>query len=319
MSLKELRGGTAPFKKQNLNTLSNTHWRVIMAMVINTNMGSLNAVRTLDGTSKDQATAMERLTSGLRINKSADDAAGLAVATKMTSQIRGTDQAIQNANDGIGMVQTMDGAVEEIVTMLQRMRELGVQAQNGTYTAENRVQMDTEVDQLKLEIDRVAQTTTFNDQKILNSEALQNSDNQKFHVGWDLGNDNKISVSVINFGISALNGGLSTSTIGNVNLVSGAAGGASVASRAVGVIDAVLSRINTQRAAWGAVQNRLDSTVSNLANVNENMNAARSRIMDADFAKESANLARTQVLQQAGMSMLSQANQQSQNVMQLLQ
>lgn len=277
-------------------------------------MGSLNAVRTLDGTSKDQALAMERLTSGLRINKSADDAAGLAVATKMTSQIRGTDQAIQNANDGIGMVQTMDGAVEEIVSMLQRMRELGIQAQNGTYTAENRAQMDTEFDQLKLEIDRVAQTTTFNDQKILNGSASSNSNAQKFHVGWDLGADNKISVSVLNFGVSALSGGggFPLSSLSLANSVS-------AASTAVGALDAVLSLVNTQRAAWGAVQNRLDSTVSNLANINENMNASRSRIMDADFAKESANLARTQVLQQAGMSMLSQANQQSQNVMQLLQ
>ena len=184
-----------------------------MAMVINTNMGSLNAVRTLDATSRDQATAMERLTSGLRINKSADDAAGLAVATKMTSQIRGTDQAIQNANDGIGMVQTMDGAVEEIVTMLQRMRELGVQAMNGSYTADNRAQMDTEFDQLKLEIDRVAQTTTFNDQKILNGSASSNSLAQVFHVGWDTGDGNKISVSALNFGVSALSGGNSLSVV----------------------------------------------------------------------------------------------------------
>ncbi len=287
-----------------------------MAMVINTNMGSLNANRILEQTSLAQSQAQERLTSGKQINSAADNAAGLAITTKMTSQIMGTDQAIKNANDGISMVQTMDGAVEEVVNMLQRMRELGVQAQNGTYTAENRAQMDTEFDQLKLEIDRVAQTTTFNDQKILNSAASQNSANQVFHVGYDLGADNKVSVSALNFGISALSGGTGTN-IQSINLVSGAAG-TSVASFAVGVIDAVLSTINTQRASWGAVQNRLESTVSNLANVNENMSAARSRIEDADFAKESAELARSQVLQQAGMSMLSQANQNSQNVLSLL-
>ncbi|MEA3405949.1 MAG: flagellin [Pseudomonadota bacterium] len=285
-----------------------------MAMVINTNMGSLNAVRMLDSTSKEQSTSMERLTSGLRINRAADDAAGLAVAEKMTTQIRGTDQAIRNASDGISMVQTMDGAVEEIVNMLQRMRELGVQALNGNYTADNRTQMDTEFDQLKLEIDRVAQTTTFNDQKILNASASSNSLAQQFHVGWDTGNENKISVSALNFGVSALSGG-GGFVLSNLSL----ANSVSAASVAISEIDGVLSTINLQRASWGAVQNRLESTVSNLSNVNENMNASRSRVIDADFAKESANLARTQVLQQAGMSMLSQANQSSQNVLQLLQ
>jgi flagellin len=284
-----------------------------MAMVINTNMGAMNASRILEQTSLEQSKAAERLTSGKQINSAADNAAGLAVATKMTSQIMGTDQAIKNANDGISMVQTMDGAVEEIVTMLQRMRELGVQAQNGTYTSENRAQMDTEFDQLKLEIDRVAQTTTFNDQFILNGSASSNSNGQIFHVGYDLGTDNKVSVSALNFGVSALSGGggLVISSLSLANSVS-------AASTAVGEIDGILSTINTQRASWGAVQNRLESTVSNLANVNENMSAARSRIEDADFATESANLARAQVLSQAGMSMLSQANQNSQNVLSLL-
>jgi len=288
-----------------------------MAMVINTNMGSLNAVRMLDMTSRDQATSMERLTSGLRINRSADDAAGLAVVTQMTTQIRGTDMAIRNANDGIAKVQTLDGASDEVTNMMQRMRELGIQALTGTYSAANRSQMDEEFTQLKAEVGRIAQTTKFNGVEVMNSAAVGASQAAVFHVGWETGSDNKISVSILNFGLSAFSDGAGV-LLSNINLTSGTAG-ASVASAAVVALDGMLSRINTQRASWGALQNRLESTVTNLANVNENISSSRSQIQDADFAKESANLARTQVLQQAGMSMLSQSNQMSQNVLQLLQ
>ncbi|MBN2864660.1 MAG: flagellin FliC [Thiotrichales bacterium] len=316
-----------------------------MAMVINTNMGSLNAVRLLDQTSGEQKTTMERLTSGLRINRSADDAAGLAVAEGMNSQIRGTDMAIRNTNDGISLVQTLDGAAEEVVSMLQRMRELSVQSLNGTYSAENRLQMDQEVQQLMTEIDRVAVTTKFNEVNIMQNVAASGSilsaapSALNIHAGWETGMDNKIPVSIGNF-----NTGLSGSA-GGANVFgyfthysTQVAGGAQVAisiresafstadittvtgaSIALMKVDGALSNINTLRSKWGALQNRMESTVSNLSNVNENMNAARSQIIDADFARESANLARTQVLQQAGMSMLSQANQQSQNVLQLLQ
>ena len=275
-----------------------------MAMVINTNMGAINANRVLDATTREQSVAMERLTSGLRINKAADDAAGLAVATGMTTQVMGTDQAVRNANDGISLIQTVDGATEEIVNMMQRMRELSVQALNGTYNAENRAQMNEEFTQLQGEIDRVAKTTKFNEVSIMNGSNTTVIN----HVGWEVGADNKISVGLTNFSAAALNAG------------SGAVGIATVgsASAAIAAIDQDLSNINTQRAQWGALQNRLESTVSNLNNVNENISASRSRIQDADFARESANLARTQVLQQAGMSMLSQANQNSQNVLSLV-
>jgi len=288
-----------------------------MAMVINTNIGSLNAVRMLDMTSKDQATSMERLTSGLRINRSADDAAGLAVVTQMTTQIRGTDMAIRNANDGIAKVQTLDGASDEVTNMMQRMRELGVQALTGTYSAANRSQMDQEFTQLKAEIGRVADTTKFNGVEVMNSAAVGASQAAVFHVGWETGANNKVSISIMNFSAGGFSDGAGN-TIGSLTLVSGTAGGGSVASTQVVEIDKMLSKINTQRASWGAVQNRLESTVTNLANVNENISSARSQIEDADFAKESANLARTQVLQQAGMSMLSQANSNSQNVLSLL-
>ena len=275
-----------------------------MAMVINTNMSSINAARILDGTQKEQSTSMERLTSGLRINKAADDAAGLAVATGMTTQIRGTDQAMRNANDGMALLQTVDGATEEVVNMLQRMRELAVQSMNGTYNADNRTQMDAEYQQLATEIDRVAETTKFNETPLMNASA-SNDGPVVLHVGWETDADNKISITLINFAA------LSAATAGQVLTVSNA-------ESAIGMIDTNLATIKEQRANWGALQNRLDYTVSNLANVNENMNGARSQIQDADYARESAQLARVQVLQQAGMAMLGQGNQQSQNVLSLL-
>ncbi|WP_130537794.1 flagellin [Thiomicrorhabdus indica] len=312
-----------------------------MAMVINTNMASLNAVRTLDSTSRQQSDAMERLTSGLRINKSADDAAGLAVATGMTTQIMGTDQAIRNANDSIGMLQTLDGATEEVMDMLQRMRELGIQSMNGTYNDDNRLQMQAEVKQLQSEIQRIADTTKFNGMNIMNSSSFgsaavaatfattsagalsvagDNASAFKAHVGWEAGSDNRIAVPLLNFSsLSAIQATVRLHSTGAAGSGLTYGSGVAIASQAVAVIDTAISVLNNMRSNWGALQNRLESTVSNLQNVNENINASRSRIMDADFAQESANLARTQVLQQAGMSMLSQANQQSQQVMSLLQ
>jgi len=280
-----------------------------MGMVINTNIAAINANRTLEISGREMNTSMERLTSGLRINGAADDAAGLGVVTQMDTQIMGTDMAIRNANDGIAKIQTADGAAEEITSMLQRMRELGVQSLNGTYSDTNRAQMNEEFQALESEIGRIAETTKFNGVNIMNASASSNSAAAKFHVGWEAGVDNKVSMSIYNFAVSAGALNISALSVGNI----------SAASVAVGSIGRALSEINLQRASWGAVQNRLESTVTNLANVNENIQAAQSQILDADFAKESANLARTQVLQQAGMSMLSQANQQSQNVMQLLQ
>jgi flagellin len=305
-------------------------------MVINTNMGALNAQRILDGTSREQTTSMERLTSGLRINKSADDSAGLAVVTGMKTQSIGTQQAVRNANDSIGMIQTLDGATEEVVNMLQRMRELTIQSMNGTYNNDNRQQMQSEFGQLQKEIQRVADTTKFNGLNIMNGSSFSSgvvaatfastgrsgisaaagaSGAFRAHVGWEGGSANRIAVVLMNFSsLSAL--------AANIVLASGAsmAFGEAVrlASIALSAIDVSLSVIKNMRANWGAVQNRLEYSISNLQNVDENINAARSRIEDTDFAKESANLARTQVLQQAGMSMLSQSNQNSQNVLSLL-
>jgi flagellin len=269
-------------------------------LVINTNIASENAVRLLDRSQKEMSTSMERLTSGLRINKTADDAAGKAVVMSMTSQIKGTTMAIRNANDGISLVQTVDGAAEEVVNMLYRVRELAVQASNDTYSSAQRSQMNIEVSQLRIEMGRIASTTKFNGVKLMAS-----SKTVSIQAGWETASQNTIKISLKRVAASAL----------------GVTGTIQTAASALGVIsqvDGALVSIAKTRAKYGAVQNRLDYTVSNLKNVNENIMAARSRIEDADFATESANLARTQILQQAGMSMLSQANQSQQNVLSLL-
>ncbi len=273
-----------------------------MAMVINTNIGSLNATRQLDMSSRDLSVSMERLTSGLRINSAADDAAGLAVATNMTTQIMGTDMAIRNTNDGISLAQTIDGASEEMTNMMQRQRELAIQSLNGTYSAANRTAMDAEFNALSAELTRIASTTKFNGVPVMNTNAQI-----EIHAGWEDNAADSITVTAI---------------AGSAIAVSITALGVDTSANAALAITGLnnnLSILSTARSGVGAVQNRLEYTVANLQNVSENISASRSAIQDADFAKESANLARTQVLQQAGMSMLSQANQASQNVMQLLQ
>jgi flagellin len=311
-------------------------------MVINTNMGAMNANRILDQNSRDQAVTMERLTTGLRVNRSADDAAGLAVVTTMKTQSIGTVMAVRNANDGMSMIQTVEGATEEVVNMMQRMRELAVQSMNDTYTNENRQQSQMEFRQLQLEIDRVADTTKFNGMRLMSNSttgttavnefnmlttadvhtaagsgfqsAQLRASAAGFQVGWETGSVNRIGVALMDFKtMSSRSTGirLMSAGVGNVSNIA-------FAASAIRAIDGDLSAIKNLRAHWGAVQNRLDHTVSNLQNVNENINSSRSRIEDTDFAKESANLARNQVLQQAGMSMLSQANQNSQGVLSLL-
>ena len=273
-----------------------------MAMVINTNVGSLNATRQLEGSGRDLATSMERLTSGLRINSAADDAAGLAVATNMTTQIMGTDMAVRNANDGISMAQTIDGASEEMTNMMQRQRELAIQSLNGTYSAENRDAMNAEFDALSAELTRIATTTKFNGVSVMDTAAQIG-----IHAGWEDTAADSITVTAI-----------AGSAIATAVTALGVDSSANAALAVTG-LNTQLSTLSSARSGVGAVQNRLEYTVANLQNLSENISASRSAIQDADFAKESANLARTQVLQQAGMSMLSQANQASQNVLQLLQ
>jgi flagellin len=308
-------------------------------MVINTNIGSENAIRLLDKSGRSQAISMERLTSGKSINHAKDNAAGLAITTGMTAQTRGMEQGIRNANDAMSLIQTADGASEEVVNMLQRQRELAIQSLNGTYNAENRSQMDTEFQQLTTEINRVAGTTKFNEVNLMTNLGTKGSflstaaSNRVMQVGWEVANAgsgrDKITVSMGNFwtGASGATGIFGQATITAANgskvVVNSAFSKASIgtttaASQAVMKIDSALSNIGTVRAKWGALQLRLEHTIQNLGNESENTKRSRSIIEDTDYARESANLARTQVLQQAGMSMLSQANQSSQNVMSLL-
>jgi len=287
-----------------------------MAQVINTNMMSMNSQRQLNRSQMSMQTSLERLSSGLRINRAKDDAAGLAISERITSQVRGLDQAIRNANDGISLVQTAEGALDEITNALQRMRELSIQAKNGTYNASDRSSLNDEYNALRAEVVRTARVSEFN-----NISLLGQSTNIDLQVGWENGANNIITLSIHPLMSASFGGGGILSAVGasvasnNRTSILTVAG----ASIAMARMDSAIQTINDMRADFGAIQNRLESAVRNMENVIENQSAARSRIQDADFARETANLTRTQILQQAGTAMLAQANQLPQNVLSLLQ
>jgi flagellin len=265
-----------------------------MSLTVNTNIASLTAQRNLVGTQASLQTSLERLSSGLRINSAKDDAAGLALSDKMTGQIRGLNQAVRNANDGISMAQTAEGALQESTNLLQRMRELAVQSANGTYGTSERNSLNTEFQQLQQEITRIANKTVFNGKQVL----MGSMNGTTLQVGANAGDTITMSVGTATMTASGLQVNASNATIGTTG----------AASTALGKIDAALSAIDIFRGKLGAIQSRLDSTVSNLMNISENVSSAKSQIMDADFAAETANLTRAQILQQAGVAMLSQAN-----------
>jgi flagellin len=266
-----------------------------MSMTINTNVSSLNAQRNLTTSQSSLATSMERLSSGLRVNSAKDDAAGLAIADRMNTQIRGANVAIRNANDGISLAQTAEGALATLTDALQRMRELAVQAQNGSNGTTDRANLDTEYQQLSAEVTRIAAQTKFNGSAIVGAGAGA----QTFQIG-------------------ANNGDTLTITTTAVTTVAGDLTTAGNASTALAAIDAKLDTITTSRAAYGAAMSRFSFAISNLQITAENQSAARGRIMDADFAAETANLSRAQILQQAGTAMVAQANQLPQQVLTLL-
>lgn len=277
-----------------------------MSMVINTNISSFNAQRRLNDTNMAMKTSMERLSSGLRVNSAKDDAAGLAIGNAMNSQIRGMTVAVRNANDGISMAQTAEAGLGVITDTLQRMRDLAVQSANsGAITENDRAKLQSEFKQLNDELSRIVTSTEFNGKKILNG-ALSGGVN--FQVGANTASDNQIKVNVANV----------TTTIATVTSATIAGSTATGATGAIDAIDAAIKAIDTQRAELGAIQNRFTTTISNLQSSIENQQAARSRIMDADFASETAALSRNQILQQAGVAMLAQANQAPQTVLSLL-
>ena len=273
-----------------------------MAQVINTNVMSLNAQRNLSTNSASLATTIQRLSSGLRINSAKDDAAGLAISQRMTTQVRGMDVAARNANDGISLAQTAEGALSSIGENMQRIRELAVQAANGTNSAEDRAALQKEVKQLSDEITRVKDNSNFNGTKLLNGTTTSFT----IQVGADAGTDNQISISTVDMSATA-------TAVAALDISS-----ASGATAALTAIDTQLQSVNTARADLGAIQNRFSSVISNLQTSSENLSAARSRIQDTDYAKETAELTRTQILQQAGTAMLAQANQLGQGVLTLL-
>jgi len=273
---------------------------------INTNIISMNAQRNQMASQSSLATAMQRLSSGLRVNSAKDDAAGLAIAERMNAQSRGMSVAIRNANDGTSMAQTAEGALSNVSSMLQRMRELAVQASNGTNTDADKDSLNEEFKQLGLEINRVVAGTTFNGKAILGADAGTVS----FQIGANTTANDTIDVVFSDLTSNAAIAGAAGSS---VSIGSGA-----TISTVIDAIDTAIDEVNTQRATLGATQSRFDAVVSNLQVGVENQSAARGRIMDADFASETANLSRAQVLQQAGTAMIAQANQLPQQVLSLL-
>ncbi len=274
-----------------------------MSLFVNTNVSALNAQRQLINSGGSLDTSFKRLSSGFRINSAADDAAGLQISNRLSSQINGLNQAISNANDGISLAQTAEGAMEEITSSLQRIRTLAVQSQNGINSSADRVALQKEVSALKTEIGRIATTTQFGGIKLLDG-----SFSAKFLVGANAGQN--ISVNLIRANGGYGTSGLSINTL-SISTVQGA-------SRALAQIDTAIETIDSARADLGALQNRFQSTIRNLSNIVENVSSARSRIRDTDFAKETAELTRSQILQQASTTILSQANQRPQAALSLL-
>ncbi len=277
---------------------------------INTNVMSLNAQRNLAQSSGSLATSMQRLSSGLRVNSAKDDAAGLAIAERMNAQVKGMKVAIRNANDGISLAQTAEGALAKIGDNLQRMRELAVQAANDTNGTSDRAALDTEFTARASENGRVITSTEFNGQKLLTGTG-GTAGVFSFQVGAESATDNQISVTTTDIAAA-----MTTATAdGTVATLGTDAAGARAAMDA---LDSAIDQVTTARAGFGAVQNRFDTVISNLQVAAENQAASRGRIMDADFATETANLSRGQILQQAGTAMIAQANQRPQGVLSLL-
>ena len=287
-----------------------------MTQTINTNLNSLNAQRNLNMSQSSLATSMQRLSSGMRVNSAKDDAAGLAIAERMSTQVRGMTVAIRNANDGISLAQTAEGGLGKVADSLQRMRELAVQSANATNSSSDKDSLDKEFGELAKEVQRVIGGTTFNGKAILGT----NAGVQTFQVGA-----NTTTNDTINFATVDLSGDASiTPVAGTDNTGAGRAVIDNTANpvaihAVIDNIDTALNTVNNQRATMGASQSRFDAVISTLQISVENQSAARSRIMDADFAAETANMSRANILQQAGNAMIAQANQMPQQVLRLLQ
>ena len=287
-----------------------------MPQTIKTNLISLNSQRNLSSSQSSLATSMQRLSSGLRVNSAKDDAAGLAIAERMHTQVRGMTVAMRNANDGISMAQVGEGALGKVGDLFQRMRELAVQSANGTNTGADRTSLNDEFVQLAQEATRTLGGTKFNSQKIL---ATTNA--STFQIGANNSTDiDQLTVSSFNWATNtSITGVLGTAVITGTNIPTQQITDIATSQAAITTIDTAIGAVNSQRATYGALQNRFDNVVATLMVGVESQSAARSRIMDADYAAETANLSRAQILQQAGNAMVAQANQLPQQVLALLQ
>ncbi|MFC3031844.1 flagellin [Pseudoalteromonas fenneropenaei] len=323
-----------------------------MALFVNTNVSAINAQRQLTNSGNELDTSFKRLSSGLRINSAADDAAGLQISDRLSSQIMGLEQGNRNANDGISLAQTAEGAMEEITSMFQRIRTLAQQAANGSNTDEDRLAVQEEIRQLASEVNRVASDTTFGGQNLLNgqyeanfqvgADAIQTIGFSMKSVGGTANGNNSLtaaggftmsgiasvasavggkSMSVLAAGISNVGTGLTATTAGFTNMAATVISVSSQvnAQQVMAAMDAMVAVVDKKRAELGAVQNRFQSTIRNQANISENLASAKSRIKDADFALETAKLTKNQILQQASQTILGQANQRPQAALSLLQ
>lgn len=292
-----------------------------MALYVNTNVSSLNAQRMLDNSSRDLDTSFQRLSSGRRINSAADDAAGLQISDRLTSQINGLNQSVRNANDGISLAQTAEGALDETTNMLQRMRTLSIQAANGSNSDKDRVALQQEMAQLSKEINRIADTTTFGGANLLDGTyqgifQVGADANQTISFTMEFGGPNNSIDYQANNGFTM--SGLSNQASAQVSETTASVSTIVNAQSMISIIDSMIAAVDYKRAELGAIQNRFSSTITNLSNISENVSAARARVRDADFAAETANLTSTQILQQASSTVLSQANQRPQTALSLL-
>jgi len=283
-------------------------------MIINHNISALNTYRQLSINNTATGKSLEKLSSGYRINRAGDDAAGLAISEKMRGQIRGLNQAIRNAQDGISLIQTAEGALAETHSMLQRMRELAVQANNGTYTDADLEEIQKEIEQLKAEIDRIAEKTEFNTKPLLNGSLSTGTGSIVFQIGPN--QETTMEINIASMKAEDLGTG-AVSEVGSINDIDVTAAGAGF-DKNIQVIDKAIAEVSAQRSQLGAYQNRLEHTINNLGTSAENLTAAESRIRDVDMAKEMMEFTKNTILQQAASAMLAQANQQPQNVLQLL-
>jgi flagellin len=281
-----------------------------MPQTINTNLNSLNAQRNLNTSQMSLSVSMQRLSSGLRVNSAKDDAAGLAIAERMNAQVKGMNVAARNANDGISLAQTAEGALGKVSDALQRMRELAVQSRNASNSSSDKDSLNKEFQQLSMEITRVLGATTFNGKAILASGAGA----LDFQIGANTTTNDLITISTANMLSDA-----SVTAVTGATVSIGSNSNTAAIKAVIDNIDGALDKINSERAVYGATQSRFDAIISNLQVAAENQTAARSRIMDADFAVETANLSRAQILQQAGNAMVAQANALPQQVLKLLQ